>query len=980
MRICIVLICLASAGRLPAQERVSPGYLEAGTRWVDSVFNSLSPAERICQLIMVAAFSNKGADHQKETEHLIREYGIGGLAFFQGGPVRQANLVNRYQAIAKVPLLMAIDAEWGLAMRLDSTFRFPFQMALGAIRNNDLIYRMGAEIACQLRETGMQMNFAPVADCNNNPENPVINYRSFGENPQLVAEKAIAYMNGMQDMGVLATAKHFPGHGDTDTDSHLALPGINRSMARLDSVELYPFRRMISEGVGSVMVAHLEVPAIEPVAGVPTTLSKAAITGLLREKMGFHGLVVTDALNMKGVTATFPPGEIEIRALEAGNDMLTYVSDVPLAIRSIEQALKSGRITEADIAKRCRAILAAKYWTGLSNRQFLVTDGLPERLNNVGAELLNRELVEASLTVLRNRDTILPVKDLEKHRIASVMLGHKEQTTFQRRLNDYAAIDHFQLNDGTGAELSAGLLKNLQKYTLVIVGIQNMDQRAAKNFGLSAAEITFIHQLSLKVPVIAVVFGNPYAIGKLREPDKLAGLIVAYQESEASMDLSAQLIFGGTGATGRLPVSVKPWFREGDGIDTEGAIRFSYTLPEGAGMESAGLKKTIDSICTNGIALGAFPGCEVFAARNGKVVFQGCYGNHTYGPGRPVMPDDLFDMASVTKCSAPLAGIMRLVQENKVSLDAPFSTYWTDFKGSDKENMTVRQVLAHRGGLPAWIPFWRDTRNPDGTYMDKTLRADSSADYPVRVSQGLWRHTGYDNVIYQKIKSEPALKEKKYVYSDLSFHLWPKVIGKLTGTGYETYLTDQFYKPLGAGTLTYNPLSYYSRDRIVPTERDTFFRMELLHGYVHDEGAAMLGGVSGNAGLFGTAADLAKMWQMYLWKGSYGGRQFISPRIMAEFTACQYPAEGIRRGIGFDKPIIGNDTLNFEDCYPCPSASPESFGHSGYTGTFVWADPASGLLYVFLSNRVYPTRDNNKLSDLYIRKKILQALYDSIEQ
>ncbi|MCX6223278.1 MAG: serine hydrolase [Bacteroidia bacterium] len=961
-----------------AQKPVPPVYLRADSVWVDSVYNSLSMRERIGQLIMVAAFSNRGPEHQAEIERWIREDGIGGIAFFQGGPVRQTNLVNHYQSISKVPILMAIDAEWGLAMRLDSTPKFPFQMALGAVRDNEIIYRMGAEIARQLKETGIQMNFAPVVDVNNNPDNPVINYRSFGENPYQVAAKGRAYMNGLQDMHILATAKHFPGHGDTDTDSHFALPRINRTKEQLDSVELVPFRQLIADGLGSVMVAHLEVPALEPQSGIPTTLSHSVIADLLGKQMGFRGLVVTDALNMKGVTSSNPPGEIEVKALEAGNDLLIYVENVELAVGGIEEAIRTGRISELDIEERCKAILSVKHWTGLNTWKPLNTDSLPERLNTPGADLINRELVAASLTVLQNRDSLIPVKNLEKINIASVMLGRTEETIFQRRLNSYASIDRYQMQYEATLEEVNVLIKKLLPYNLVIIGIQNMDQRSAKNFGLSAAETDFISQLSEKVPVIAVIFGNPYAISKLRDPGKLAGLIVSYQESELTMDLTAQLIFGGIGASGRLPVTVQPYFNDGDGLDTQGGIRFSYTIPESTGMDSGYIKKKIDSICQAGIALGAFPGCEVFTARNGKVIFQSCYGYHTYESKQPVGQGDLFDMASVTKVSAPLLAIMRLVQDKKINLDDPFSKFWTDFRGTDKKYMTVRQVLAHCGGLAAWIPFWRDAKNPDGTYKENTLKPDSTRLFQVRVSEGLWRYKSYDKEIYKKIREEPLLKDRKYVYSDLSFLLWPKIIEKLTGKKFEAYLKGEFYKPLGASTLTYNPLRYFPRDRIVPTERDTFFRMELLHGYVHDEGAAMLGGISGNAGLFGTAEDLAKLWQMYLWKGTYGGKQFLSPKIISEFTRYQYDSVGIRRGLGFDKPSVGNDTLSFEDSYPCPSAPPASFGHSGYTGTFVWADPESGLLFVFLSNRVYPTRDNNKLSDLYIRKSILQTLYEAI--
>lgn len=971
----LLLLFSLSAG---AQEPSLPPYLRADSVWVDSVYNSLTMRERIGQLIMVAAFSNRGNDHQAEIERLIREDGIGGIAFFQGGPVRQGRLINHYQSISRVPVLMAIDAEWGLAMRLDSTPQFPYQMALGAIRDNEIIYRMGVEIGRQLKMTGIQMNFAPVVDVNSNPDNPVINYRSFGENPYQVAAKGLAYMNGLQDMHVLATAKHFPGHGDAGTDSHFALPRITRSPQQMDSVELFPFERLIAGGLGSVMVAHLEVPSLEPQSGVPTTLSHAVITGLLKNKLGFNGLVVTDALNMKGVTAGNPPGEIEVKAIEAGNDLLIYVQNVDLAIKGIEEAIRLGRINDSDIEKRCKSILAVKYWTGLHAWKPLCIDSLPERLNNPGAEVINRELVASSLTVLQNRDSLIPVKNLDKLKIASVMLGRDEETLFQRRMNGYAPIDRYQLSDRATPDMVNALLRKLEDYNLVIIGIQNMDQRAAKDFGISGAESDFISLLSAKVPVIAAVFGNPYAISKLKEPGKLAGLIVSYQETELTMDLTAQLIFGGIGASGRLPVSVVPLYKAGDGLDTQGGIRFSYSIPESASMESEILKKKADSICRAGIAAGAYPGCEVFVARNGMVVLQSCYGNHTYESVQPVVPGDLFDLASVTKVSAPLPAIMRLVQDKKITLDAPFSKYWPDFKGSGKEKMTVRQVLAHYGGLAAWIPFWMDTKNPDGTFRDHTLSPDSSAKYPVRVSGGLWRYRSYDKDIYQKIREEPLSKERKYIYSDLSFHIWPRIIEKMTGKKYETYLKEQFYKPLGASTLTYNPLRYYSRDQIVPTERDTFFRMELLHGYVHDEGAAMLGGVSGNAGLFGTAEDLAKLFQMYLWNGAYGGKEFISPKIIREFTHYQYDSAGIRRGLVLDKPMIGNDTLSFEDSYPCPSASPSSFGHSGYTGTFVWVDPENGLLFVFLCNRVYPTRNNNKLTDLYLRKSLLETIYESI--
>ncbi|MFO7616853.1 MAG: glycoside hydrolase family 3 N-terminal domain-containing protein [Bacteroidales bacterium] len=964
---------------LCSQASYNPPFGETSHRWVDSVYQSLSPRERIGQLIMVAAYSNRGPDHPAEIERLIREYGIGGIAFFQGGPARQAALVNRFQSASRVPILMALDAEWGLAMRLDSTTRFPYQMALGAITDQELVYRMGAEIARQLRETGIQMNFAPVADVNNNPKNPVINYRSFGEDPLRVARLSRAYLTGMQDMQVLATGKHFPGHGDTDTDSHLALPQIRHSRERLDKTELEPFRQMIDQGLGSMMIAHLEVPALEPEPGLPTTLSRRVVTQLLKEQLGFKGLVVTDALNMKGVTDHFPAGEIEVRALQAGCDLLVFVGDVGLAIRSIEKAVAQGRISQEELEKSCKKILEVKYWAGLSQWKALEIKELHSRLNTPGAERINRELVAASLTVLENREEVIPLQSIDKQKIAVVSIGAGPGNPFQERLADYAPVDCFQLSRTAAEEEYGRLMNQLTLHDLVIIGVHSMDMRASMNFGLDREAIRFIDRISRQKRSIAVLFGNPYSVGLLTDPGKLAGLVVAYHENPLTMDLSAQLLFGGIGAKGRLPVSALPFYRCGDGLDTRGGIRLSFTTPEMAGLSSWILKSRIDSICQAGISAGAYPGCEVLAVRNGQVFFHECYGTHTYESDRMVSRNDLFDLASVTKVSAVTPAVMKLNDEKKLLLNARFSRYWSDFKGSDKEKMTVREVMAHVGGLPGWIPFWVKTREPDGTYKPNTLQSDSSEQFPVRVSAGLWRYAGYDSVIYRSIRDTQLLKQKKYVYSDLGFHVWPGVIERLADKDYQEFLADEFYRPLGAGTLTYNPLRKFSPDRIIPTERDTFFRMELLRGYVHDEGAAMLGGVSGNAGLFGTAVDLAKLFQMYLWEGHYGGRQYLSPQVIREFTRYQYAPAGIRRGLGFDKPLVGNRSLDWESSYPCPSASPDSYGHSGYTGTFVWADPSTGLLFIFLSNRVYPTRDNNRLTSLFIRKTILQTLYDAIQ-
>jgi len=947
--------------------------------WVDSVFNTLNSKEQIAQLIMVPAWSERDSSHLKDLEELVLKHGIGGIAFFQGGPLRQINMVNRLQSISKVPIMMGLDAEWGPGMRLDSSMRFPYQVALGAIRNDSLIFEMGQEIGKQLKEIGIQMNFAPVVDVNNNPQNPVINYRSFGSDPQRVASKGIAYMKGLQEEHIIPTAKHFPGHGDTQTDSHLALPVIKHDLDRLEQIELEPFKQLIDSGLQGIMVAHLNIPALDSKPGIPTTLSPLVIEEKLKGEMGFKGLVVTDALNMKGVADHFAPGELEVRAFLAGNDMLVYVQDVETAINAIHVANQEGIIKSEDILSRCKKILGAKYDVGLSDLTRISTDDIENRMFPEAAQILRRELTMASLTVLKNQDNILPIKNLESQKIASLSIGRNRTSSYQARLEKYTHITPYSIDKNAEPAEFDSLLDSLNAYDLLIIGVHNMDMRSSRNFGLTPQEVKFLSEIIDRQKTIISVFGNPYSLDKITNIHKSDGLICAYYDNYLAQDLSAQMIFGGIGADGQLPVDVNEHFKAGDGLIVEGGMRFSYVMPGEVGVNQDFLKKTIDSICQSGIDSLAYPGCEVFAARNGKVFFHECYGYHTYEKKQPVQSSDIFDLASVTKVSGPLPPLIRLYDNEKISLDVPFSSYWPKFRGTNKEDFSFREGLAHYAQLAAWIPYYKEAKLKQGPLSRGDIKSDSSKRFSDRVSNELWVKNKYKKTIYQEIEKSPLLKNKKYVYSGLLSYIYPELIENITKRDYEEYLYSEFYRPLGAWTLVYNPLRWFPRERIVPTEDDDFFRMEQLRGYVHDEGAAMMGGVSGNAGLFATAEDLAKLHQMYLWGGTYGGDRFLSEKSVKEFTSCQYCDEDNRRGLGFDKPLVGNDTLEIADAYPAHSANASSFGHSGFTGTLVWADPEAELLFVFLSNRVFPTRENRKLYNLNIRSNILESFYNAME-
>lgn len=958
-----------------------PIFLQKNRQWVDSVFATLSPDERIAQLIMVAAVSDvKRAVIDPKTsspafvEKLIRENKIGGIVFFQGGPVPQARLTNHYQSISKVPLLVAMDAEFGLAMRIDSTVRYPYQMTLGAIQgSNELIYEMGAQLARQARRLGMHVNFAPVADVNNNPNNPVISFRSFGENKYKVADKAVAYMKGMQDNGLLTSAKHFPGHGDTGTDSHFDLPLIAHDMNRIDSLELYPFRALIDNGLSGVMIAHLSIPALDKTPNLPSTLSKPIVTSLLKDKLGFEGLIYSDAMNMKGVTKYFPNGKADAMGLEAGMDVLEFTEDVSKTIAEIKKSIAEGRISQAEIDHRCRKVLEAKAWAGLNHYQPVDLKNLYEDLNPKSAELVNRLLTEKALTVLKNDNNLLPLRELDTLKIASVSLGADSITTFQKTLGLYTTVVHFTIPSKPTETQLAELRAKLGAYNLLLVGVHLSSISPKVNYGLTDQMNALLQELIATNKAVVSIFGNPYALNKMQKPEAAKALLMAYQLTPYTQDLSAQLIFGAIPAKGKLPVTVNALFPYNAGIETPTIGRMKYTIPEEVGLDSKLISFKIDSIANLAITQKATPGCVVQLAKDGKVFFRKAYGKPTYESKQVVKLTDLYDLASVTKLTASTLALLSLYDQKKFDLDATMKDYLPDFANSNKADLPWRRVLTHSARLKAFIVLWKEAQNPDGTWKKKTFSTTKSKKYPTSVvGDSLFIYKNYSKTIFKSIKDSPLNEKEGYVYSDLSFILYPQIVQRLAGEDFESYLKNHYYHKLGANTLTFNPKRFFKPEDIIPTERDTFFRMTQLHGQVHDEAAAMLGGLSGHAGLFGDANDVMKVWQMYLQEGYYGGQQLLSKDALFEFTRYQYPEMGSRRGIGFDKP-------SFKYTGNAPKyASPSSFGHTGYTGIMTWADPAWGLNYVFLSNRVYPTRNNNKISELSIRTAIMDVVYEAL--
>ncbi len=1005
----IRLVCLLGLLHLPAvvwgQSVVpivnSAKLVKADSLWVDSIYQSLSLPQRIGQLYMVAAYSGGEKYNQPLIEQLIRDQGIGGVIFMQGTAEAQAQQYNYYQSVAKVPIWTGMDAEWGLGMRLTGVRDFPRQLMLGAMQDSTLVYRMGSAVAEQCRRMGVQIDFAPVVDINNNPNNPVINFRSFGENKYKVANYGWQYMKGLQDNGVMACAKHFPGHGDTDVDSHKDLPEIHKSINELRQLEFYPFKELIQKGIQSVMVAHLQIPAIDDSPHTPTTLSDKAIQGILRGELHFSGLSFTDALNMQGVAKYYEPGDIDLKAFKAGNDVLLFSQDVPTGIAKIEKAIQDSLISEARLEQSVKKILFAKYQAGLYRRDTLATSGLTEALN-LRVSPIRRQVAEAAITLLNDPHQLIEkIKNNSGKSICYVGVGIQSDNAFSRALQQ-AGIHKIVFAPNENGKPLKKLLHNLRNEDIIIIGVHGMNQSAAQNFGLSEVEKNLIHTLSASGHSLKVLFGNPYALKFFCEED---GFIVAYDEAEETQVAAAKIVSGQLKARGKLPVSVCETYKAGDGIlsltgnlgeinDTNRYVQEVKQIdthttsiivkplpndhsliccvnPEAVGASETELDK-LDNFIQTCIQEGAFPGCRIMAAKGGKVFYDKAFGYLDENKKEAVDQNTLYDIASITKVAATTLAVMKLYEQGKLDIDAQLGTYLPAVRGSDKEPLRIRDILTHQAGLKAWIPFYKEildsTSHPKQTLYNKSL----SPTFPTRVCDQLYIRNDWKDSIWNRILSSPLENKGKYVYSDLDFIFMQKVVEELSGMSLDKYVQENFYTPMGLKDILYNPAKQNRVNNIAPSEYDDYFRHKVLQGDVHDMGAAMMGGVSGHAGLFATANDLGAIFQMLLNHGVYKGKRYLQASTIDIFTKKNSLIS--RRALGFDKPETASGKGS-----PCAdNTSASTFGHQGFTGTCVWADPDNDILYIFLSNRTYPTAENKLITKFNTREKTQEYIYNAL--
>ncbi|WP_040555844.1 glycoside hydrolase family 3 N-terminal domain-containing protein [Psychroflexus gondwanensis] len=957
----VIMMAFFSSYSLFSQSSLFAEDLIAQRQWVDSIYSNLSLEEKIGQLFMIDVFTSRSDSELESLESLIKSNHVGGVIFSKGNPYRQAQLTNKIQTENKIPLLVGMDAEWGLAMRLDSTYAFPWNMTLGAIQDTSIVRKVGQQIGKHSKRLGVHINFAPVADINTNPKNPIIGNRSFGETKDIVISHSVALMKGMHEAGILSSAKHFPGHGDTEQDSHKTLPSIGFSEKRIRDIELKPFQALIDEGVSSVMVAHLNIPSLESQKNLPSSLSSKIVSDLLKEELGFNGLIITDALNMKGVSNSSTPGEVDMQAFKAGSDILLISEDIPKAINIIKEAVLKGDITNKRLAASVKKILYAKYKVGLNSFKPIETDQLTEELNSEENDAVYQEAIQNATTVIKNDLGILPINDIDHQTYAYIALGDASGDEFFKTMNQYARVDKI---DVTKTNID---LNQFSDYDQIIIGFHKSDANPWADYKFSPFEIELIKSISQDYKTILVNFTRPYSLLQLKNYINIDAIVQAYQNSTIAQQVVGQQLFGAIDFKGKLPVSITSAFPVGTGYKLKSNGRLGYDYPENQGF-NAELVSKIDSIAAYTLQEKMTPGMQILIARKGKVIYNKNFGYHTYDKKIKVEDDDVYDLASLTKILTTLPILMTFEESNKIDLKSKLHELLPELAASNKANITVLEMLSHYAKLKAWIPFYKETLEDKSKYY----ATEFSKKFSVKVAENMYLRTDYQDLIYARIVESDLRDSLEYKYSDLPYYFLKKYIEEQSDSSLDEIAENYFYKPMRLSHLKFYPLNHFEKNKIVPTEFDTEWRNELIHGRVHDQGAAMLGGVGGHAGLFGNATDVAKFMQLYLNGGSYGGKRFFNAETMNKFNTCYYCEKDVRRGVGFDKPQL-------DEIGPtCGCLSMSSFGHSGFTGTYAWADPEEEIIYVFLSNRIHPVSSNTKLIDEDIRTKIQGFIYESL--
>lgn len=919
--------------------------------------------QKIAQLLIIRVNTTDNEQYNNELVELVRRVQPGGVCFFKGAPTLEAKLTNRLQGVSQIPMFISIDGEWGPAMRLDSCVAFPRQMTLGALSetNDSLIYLMGREIAEQCKAVGINLNFAPCIDINNNSRNPVINSRSFGEDRDKVCRKAALYMHGMQDGGIVTSLKHFPGHGDTETDSHYGLPVIKKSSIDLEEMELYPYRKLIAENPDMVMVGHLNIPALDSTAKSVSSLSHAIVTGLLKKKLGYGGLIITDGMEMKGVrNQNRFEGDVEIRALLAGVDILLLPGQTDTVIAAIKRAVENGEISMELINERYLRVIRFKQQHGIMDYKPVDCTKIKERLNSSEAIWINRQLEEKALTLLKNENNTLPLNAKTAENTAFLCVDRKAYQDEYEQIVGECHLPFYYIPKKVSAKEQSAILAKLASYNQIIVAFGGSNQLGGSGYGIDMSSVRLLNRLAQEKSVILIHLGNPYALNSFETLSHYKAIICAYQFSPTTVAAAMKACFGQIACEGTLPVSTN-FYPVGSGILPQITDNQLSALPEN-------ITRELDNLLQGGITDHIYPGCAVIALHHGQPVYHKVFGNLDYSGQQSVTPNTMYDIASLTKVAATTLAVMKLYDNHEIRLTDKIGRYLTYLTGTDKANLTLEELLTHTSGMPAFIPFYRSIMG-----NERYFRTQKSEQFPWKVADNLYLRKDYPDTVRYKI-AHCKLKEKKYEYSDLNFFLLKDMVETITMQPIEQFLAETFYQPMGLSHTVFRPLDHgFAKKDIAPTEQDNLFRKQLVHGYVHDQTSALMNGNAGNAGLFSTAEELGAIFLMLQNDGVYNAQRYLTEATVEEFIRM-HAIHGCQvRGLGFHTPkATGTSSI-----VPT-TAAPQTFGHQGFTGTVVWCDPKEELIFVFLSNRVCPDAEPNKLSKSGIRLKAHDLIYQGL--
>ena len=932
---------------------------ESDKDWVDSIYTSLSLEEKVSQLFI--NWVSPERSNFDEIKKLVEKDKIGGLIFSIGTTDSHIEWLNKFQSLAKTPLLISMDAEWGPSQRLSDVFAHPWNMTLGAIQDNGLVRNISERMAKQNKALGIHYNFSPSVDVNNNSKNPIIGNRSFGEDPNNVYLKAKAYIQGHKDAGVFTSIKHFPGHGDTDKDSHETLPVIKGDIKRLNKVELYPFERLIKDGFAeSVMLAHLSVPALDK--KYPSSLSYKIVNDLLRDNYNFNGITVTDALDMKGVLQD-PNINVDLRAFEVGNDIILMSTDVSKGVQLISESVRKGKISELRLSSSVKKILSLKARSNLKDFKAISKKNILDKVNTLKDTLLYSKAMGSSITLVKNTKDFLPLTEDKNY--LHVAFGENDRGThLYNKINKYLNIDTYSDEDLTPLFLKTN-------YDGIVISYHGSSNSPYASNIIPNEIAEKIINISKNNNVVLNLFLNPYSLNSFKSIDDFESIVIGYQNSPISQEVLADLLFGVRSFKGKIPVS-NNFFNVNHGLSFNKKNTIGYSRPSYEGFDN-NILSNLDLLAKNAIDSMMTPGIQMLVSKKGKIVYNKSFGYHTYEKVNKLENNHLFDLSSITKILATMPLVLQEFDKGNLSLETSLSELFPKKKLKDKGDISLKDMLSHYARLRPWIPFYEETLNRKDKPKSRFYKSNSKSTFLTPVSENLFLKSNYREKIFKSIVDSELRENLEYKYSDLPFYFLKFWFEDKFNKPLDVLTDERIFKSLGLKRTMFNPHLKISLDEIVPSERDDFFRYSKLHGYVHDEGAAMLGGVSGHAGLFSNAYEVAIVLQAMIQKGLYNEKRLFSENSFDTFNYCYYCDQDNRSGVGFDKPQIeGKHGSTFG------GVSKDSFGHYGYTGSIAWADPDEEIIFIFLSNRTYPTRENTLLQTSNIRTRAQEIVYKSL--